>query len=287
MSHARMLRDRIEAGQTVWMAGAYDVLSARLVADAGFDAVFSTGFGVSASLLGEPDVELYTMTENVGVVRAIGDVIDMPLVADADTGYGNVVNIVRTVRAFERAGAAAMIFEDQVVPKRCPVVAGALEILPIDEATAKIRAAVDARRDPDTIIVARTDAETMDECIRRGQAYAEAGADLIQPISRCVKSKADLVALRQAVGKPLSLQILGWLEDELSPEEIAEVAGFATFPLVPLMTATQALVDNLSVLARDRSTRNLPRARTQPQVFKSLIGYSRIEELQDKYIRAR
>lgn len=287
MSHARDLRARVDAGQTIWMAGAYDALSARLVADAGFDAVFTTGFGVSASLIGQPDVELYTMTENVGVVGAIADVVDLPVVADADTGYGNAVNVVRTVRAFEKAGAAAMILEDQVVPKRCPVVAGTLEILPVDEAAAKIRAAVDARRNPDTIIVGRTDAETMEDCIIRARAYAGAGADIIQPISRCARSMADLQALREACGRPLSLQILGWLEDELSPEQIASVAGFATFPLVPLMSATQALVDNLSVLARDRSTRNLPRARTEPQVFKSLIGYSRIEALQDKYIRTK
>lgn len=132
-TNAAKLRTRIRAGGTIWMAGAYDALSAKLIAQAGFEAVFTTGYGVSASHLGEPDVELYTMTENLGVVsrlvNAVGDAV--PVVADCDTGYGNMINVRRTIRDFERAGVSGMIIEDQVAPKTCPCIAGALEIIPI------------------------------------------------------------------------------------------------------------------------------------------------------------
>jgi len=119
-THARALRNIIEAGRTIWSAGAYDALSARLVDEAGFDAVFTTGFGISASHLGLPDVELYTMTENLGVVRHMVNSVKRPVIADGDTGYGNVINVIRTVREFEHAGVAGIVFEDQLIPKRCP-----------------------------------------------------------------------------------------------------------------------------------------------------------------------
>ena len=117
------LRQFLDSGRTIWAAGAYDALSALLIDRAGFDAVFTTGFGISASLLGRPDVELYTLTENVGVVHRITDLVSKPVFADADTGYGNVINVQRTVREFENAGVAALSLEDQFSPKRCPAAA--------------------------------------------------------------------------------------------------------------------------------------------------------------------
>lgn len=288
-SPAETLREHIFRGDTVWMAGAYDALSAKLIAQSGFKAVFTTGYGVSASHLGEPDVELYTMTENLAVVsrivNAVGD--DVPVVADCDTGYGNMVNVRRTIRDFERAGVAAMIIEDQVSPKTCPCIAGALDILPIDEMEVKIRAAKEARRNPATLIVARTDAATMDECIRRGRAYAAAGADMIQPISRCTKTYDDLTALRRVAGVPLSLQILGWLETDLTPQQIETVAGFATFPLVPLMTAVRALQDNLSMLALHHSAADLPRPRTTISEFNVISGYEDMKAFQERHMSFR
>lgn len=275
---------RLREGRTVWTAGAYDALSARLAQDAGFDAVMSTGFGVSASHLGMPDVELYTMTENLGVVDRMIEALDIPLVADTDTGYGNAINVMRTVRAFEKAGAAAMIFEDQEAPKRCPAVADRVAILPLHENAAKIAAAVEARRDPDTVIIARTDALTEDEAIERARAYVAAGADLIQPISRCFSDIGGLRRLREACGVPLSLQILGWLEKDLDPAEIEEVAGLAVFPLVALMSATHAVQANLAALARARSSRDLPAPVTSMSDFKTLIGFAEIEAKQDRFL---
>ena len=212
MSSATQFRHALNRGETFWAAGAYDALSAKLIEEAGFPAVMTTGFGVSASHLGGPDVELYTMSENLAVIRNAVQAVTIPLIADADTGYGNAINVMRTVREFETAGVAGMIFEDQEVPKRCPAAASSVAILPLAEGVAKIKAAVAARRDSDVVIIARTDAVTEDEATERAQAYVAAGADLIQPISRCFSDYAGLQRLRKAVEVPLSLQILGWLE---------------------------------------------------------------------------
>ena len=283
MTAPNSLRQILKAGRTIWSAGAYDALSALLIDRAGFDAVFTTGFGISASHLGQPDVELYTMTENLGVVRNMVSTVKRPVIADGDTGYGNVINVMRTVREFERAGVAGIVFEDQVMPKRCPAAATNIEVLPREEAVRKIRAAVDARTDPDFLIVARSDAGTVEETIARCKLYAEAGADLIQPISRTMKNFEDLKRLREACGRPLSLQILGWLESDLSPQQIESVAGLAVFPLVPLMTATAAVEKNLQQLVANKHARGLPLPQTTMADFKKVIGFGAIEELQQRY----
>lgn len=282
-TYSRLLRDSLAANKTIWAAGAYDALSALLIQEAGFDAVFTTGFGVSASHLGLPDVELYTMTENLSVVSKMTATLKSPVIADTDTGYGNLINVMRTVREFERAGVAGMVFEDQLNPKRCPAAAAKVEVLPAIDAARKIRAAVDSRRDPDLLIIARTDADSVAESIERACLYAEAGADLIQPISKTMKSFADLQKLRQACGKKLSLQILGWLEKDLTPAQIESVAGLAVFPLVPLMTVTAAIRANLAPLVKNRHARGLPLPQTSMDEFKKLIGFGDIEKIQDKY----
>ncbi len=272
------------AGETIWVAGCHDALSAKLAEEAGFAAVMTSGFGVSASFLGAPDVELYTMSENLTVVRNVANAVSVPVVADGDTGYGNAINVMRTMREFEQAGVAAIIFEDQEAPKRCPVVASNVAVLPVDEGSGKIRAAVEARRDPDTLIVARTDAVTESEAILRAKSYVEAGADLIQPISKCFDDFAGLARLRDACGKPLSLQILGWLEAGLSVEEIQELAGLATFPLVSLMSTAEALRRNFAQLVKDRSTASLPQPVMAMADFKAFIGFQEIEALQNRFL---
>jgi methylisocitrate lyase len=279
-----MLRQSIESGKTVWAAGAYDALSARLIQEAGFESVFTTGFGISASLLGRPDAELYTMTENLGVVRNVAATCTVPLVADCDTGYGNAINVMRTVREFENAGAAGLILEDQVSPKRCPAVSDMIDLLPVEEAAAKIRAAVATRRDPDLVIIARTDALEEAECVHRARAYVAAGADLVQPISKCFSDIAGLRRLREAVGVPLSLPMLGWLERELDPAEVESVAGWAVFAFVPLFTATAALRTNLERLCASKSARALPAPRVEQAEFKRLIGFEELERLQREFM---
>ena len=271
-------------GRTVWAAGAYDALSARLIEEAGFRAAMTTGFGISASHLGQPDMELYTMSENLDVVGKIVDAVSIPVIADTDTGYGNAINVMRTVREFERAGVAAMIFEDQASPKRCPAAANQVEILPLAEGAAKIRAAVHARRSEDTLIVARTDAMDGVEAVERSLAYVEAGADLIQPISKCFSTFDELARFREAVGVPLSLQLLGWLESDLAPEQVEQLAGLAVFPLVALMTATAALRTNLKALAERHASAQLPNGVTSMGEFKSMIGFAELEAMQSRFL---
>ena len=285
----QQLRQRITSGPTFFMAGAYDALSALLIEQSGFDGIFTTGFGIAASLLGRPDVELYTLTENNDVVRRITDLVSKPVFADADTGYGNVINVQRTVREFERAGVAAISIEDQFSPKRCPAAAATMPVVPVADAVAKIRAAVDARRDPDFLIVARTDTLDPHEAMDRAARYAEAGADPIQPITRTFKGYDDLVKLREVSGRRLSLQLMQgtWMAD-LSREQIESVAAFATYPIVTLMTVVTALQQNLAALAARRTGRvdGIPCAQTTMPEFKQVIGFEAIEALQARYEQA-
>src|SRR4051812_12255122 len=153
---ARRLRELLAGPGPLLAPGAYDALSARLVEAAGFQAVYMTGFGTAASLLGRPDVGLLTMTEMVDHARRIVEAVDVPVIADADTGYGNPLNVIRTVQAYERAGVAAIHLEDQVAPKKCGHMEGK-QVIPAEEMAEKVRAAAAARADADFVLIARTD----------------------------------------------------------------------------------------------------------------------------------
>jgi 2-methylisocitrate lyase-like PEP mutase family enzyme len=178
------LRGLIARGPTLYIPGCYNALSARVLEGAGFEAIYMSGYGTSLSLTGLPDGGLTTLTEMASNARYIAASVRVPLIADADTGFGNAINVIRTIREYIGAGVAGLHMEDQVSPKRCGHVAGRL-VIAADEAVGKIRAAVDTRDalDPDFVIVARTDARgasggSLDEAIRRANAYLEAGADL-------------------------------------------------------------------------------------------------------------
>lgn len=278
------LKERLACGQTLWVPGSYDVLSAKLIEEAGFDAVLVSGFGVSASLLGLPDTELYTMSENLGVIRATCAAVDIPVMADGDTGYGNAINVMRTVREFEATGAASISLEDQVSPKKCPAVSDATHIIPMDEAVAKIRAAVAARSDPNFVIIARTDARDPAEAIRRSKAFVEAGADVIKPISKCFNTIDGLRELRAACARPLAISVLGLIEKNLSTADIESLGGIATFPLTPLLTAAQALRTNLARMKATHRPSGLPVAPMPEAEFKAFIGFDRIEQLEREFL---
>jgi 2-methylisocitrate lyase-like PEP mutase family enzyme len=177
---AQRLRQMLNGPEMVVAPFIFDAFQARIAQAAGFQAVYMTGFGTAAAR-GFPDVGLLTMAEMVENVRYIANAIEVPLVCDADTGYGNPVNVYRTVREYEAAGAAALHIEDQVWPKRCGFLAGK-QVIPMEEMVPKVRAACDARRDANFVIIARTDALAVtgwEDVIRRARAYREAGADLI------------------------------------------------------------------------------------------------------------
>jgi 2-methylisocitrate lyase-like PEP mutase family enzyme len=180
MSAPTRLRQLLARERLVVAPGVYDGVSARLVEQAGFEAVYMTGYGAVASMLGLPDLGLATLSEMVERAARIAEAVSLPVIADADTGYGNALNVQRTVRAYERAGLAGLHLEDQVAPKRCGHMAGK-QVVPPAEMCGKLRAAADARRDADFLLIARTDAvavEGFEAAIARANAYLEAGADV-------------------------------------------------------------------------------------------------------------
>lgn len=277
------LAQRLSSGRTFWMAGAYDALSARIIEQAGFDGVFTTGFGITASYLGQPDMELLSLAENIDVVRRIVDAVDVPVFADADTGYGNVLNVRRTVMDFERAGASGLVLEDQVSPKRCPAVSNTVLVAPVQESVAKLKAALDARLDPNFLIIARTDAVDPSEALDRTALYAQTGADLVQPISRTFNSLDGLKELKKRSSKPVSLQLIEgtWLST-LDREQVESVAMFATYPLLSIMTVSHALTQNMAALL-EGGFRSCPSGRTDLAAFKKLVRFDQLQQLQHRY----
>lgn len=286
MTKRAQFKKKLASGRTMWIPGSYDVLSAKLIEEAGFDGVLVSGFGVAASLLGMPDTELYTMSENLSVIRATCAAVDLPVMADGDTGYGNAINVMRTVREFEATGAASISIEDQVSPKKCPAVSDQTAILPIEQALAKIRAAIAARRDPDFVIIARTDARDPAEAIRRSIAYVAAGADVIKPINKCFNTIEGLRELRAACRRPLAISVLGLIEKNLSNADIESLGGIATFPLIPLLTAAAALRANLAQLKASRRPSGLPVPTMPEPEFKRFIGFDEIEALERDFLPA-
>lgn len=287
MRSTTKLRQLLQDKGTVWIPGAYDVLSAKMIEQAGFDAVLMSGFGVAASFLGQPDAELYTMTENLTLLRNASAAVSIPIMGDADTGYGNAINVMRTMREFEAAGVASISIEDQVSPKKCPAVSDQTSIIPLEEGVSKIRAAVAARRDPDLVIIARTDARNEDEAIQRAKAYVAAGADLIKPISKGFTSLAGLLRLREACGVPLALSMLGWMERDLTNDDFRRVGGIVTYPLTPLLTVAEALRANLAVMKETLRVRDLPVKPMPEPAFKKLIGFDEIERLEREFLPAQ
>lgn len=181
MSRHATFRKLIQQPEIIVAPGTYDALGARIIEQTGFNALYLTGAGVAYSLLGRPDIGLVTMTEMVERARTVCDAVSIPVIADADTGFGNSLNTYRTVREYEKAGVSCIQLEDQVMPKRCGHMSGK-QLVPVNEMVSKIHAACDARQDSDFCIMARTDAiavEGFEQALARAAAYREAGADLL------------------------------------------------------------------------------------------------------------
>jgi methylisocitrate lyase len=242
---AERLRDRLDASDVLALPGAYDALSAIHAERAGFDAVFTSGFGISASTLGLPDVGLLTASENVDRVRHVARAVDVPLVADMDTGYGNALNVRRTVGECLEAGVAGVILEDQDWPKRCGHMSEK-RVVPREEHAARIRAARDRCRErgEDLVIIGRTDAREphgLEEALDRGHAYAEAGADVV--FVEAPESRAELETVADAFDVPTFANMIeGGKTPYLTPTELADV-GFdlVVYPLSGLLAASKAL----------------------------------------------
>lgn len=282
------LRSLLETEEVVLVPGAWDGLSALLVQEAGFPAVFSSGYAIAASL-GMPDSGLYTMTENLEAIRQIADVTDIPIIADIDTGYGGAVNVMRTVREFERIGAAAVILEDQLEPKQCPLEnGGGAPLISKDEALGKLRAALDARSDPELVLVARTDA-IGEEAIERACAYAEAGADMITTVGPAFSSVEEVKACQRAHGKPMMLTLAPgeWAERDFTRERLVECnVKLALVPIQILYAAVKAMRDRLIQLRETQYAPDRAQIEVSHEEFAELLGFEKIEELQRKYMPA-
>lgn len=207
----RALRQLLQGSDTVRAPGIYDGYGARLVEQARFSAVYMTGNGVSATLLGRPDVGLVDLTLMADHARRVASSVQIPLICDADTGYGNVVNVRRTIMEFEAAGVAAIHMEDQVSPKRCAQMPGDRTVLDFNEAVSKVAAASAARSDPDFVLIARTDsagALGLAEAIRRTQAFAQAGADAVfVELKSNPNILQDILAIKAAVSVPVVVNV--------------------------------------------------------------------------------
>jgi 2,3-dimethylmalate lyase len=244
------LREMLKAPGIVAAHGAYDGFSARLIEAAGFTCVYMTGAGTAASHLGQPDLGLATMTEMATHARHLASCVSLPLIADADTGYGNVLNVVRTVREYERAGLAGLHLEDQVAPKKCGHIAGK-QVIPAREFADKVRAAAEYRTDPDFVIIARTDARAvtgLDDAIERGNLYAEAGADVIFVEAPQTEDEIHRVA-REVKAPLLANMVQGGRTPGLTVGEL-ERLGFkiVIFPAVCMAAAVLAMEGALARL---------------------------------------
>jgi 2-methylisocitrate lyase-like PEP mutase family enzyme len=250
---ASMLRARLVAGEQLLVPGAANALTARVIEDAGFPAVYVTGAGIANTYLGSPDIGLVTLSELRDHVEVIGQSVALPLIVDADTGFGNPVNVARTVRTLERAGAAAIQLEDQVSPKKCGHFAGKA-VIPPGEMVQKIRAAVDARADNATIIIARTDArviEGFDRALERADAYLKAGADVL-----FVEAPQSAAELREIPLRVPALHVANMVEGGRTPLlPAARLPGFSVvlFANIALQAAVRGMQDVLAELGRTGS----------------------------------
>jgi 2-methylisocitrate lyase-like PEP mutase family enzyme len=257
------LRDRLARGDVLVVPGAFDALTARLLEQAGFEALYRGGYAAAAAAYGLPDLGITTLTENADHLRRIASAVSVPIIADADTGYGEVAQVVRTVWEYEHAGAAAIQLEDQVFPKRCGHMEGKQVISP-QEMEVKLRAAMDARRNPETLIVARTDAlavNGLEDAIERARRYAALGADVL--FIDAPRDESDLEAIANAdLGAPLLANVSehGRTPD-LGVQRFGEM-GFSIvlYPSSTLFAAAGSTADLARRLREDGSTREvLPR----------------------------
>jgi 2-methylisocitrate lyase-like PEP mutase family enzyme len=281
------LRELLAAGEPVLAPGVYDALGARLVEEAGFSAVYMTGFGTAASLLGRPDVGLLTMPEMVDNAHRIARACALPVIADADTGYGNAINVVRTVQEYESAGVAAIHLEDQVAPKKCGHMEGK-QVIPTDEMLTKIRAATAARQSDDFVVIARTDAgavEGLPAAIDRARRYRDAGADVLFVEAATSEAEVETIAA-ELDGVPL---LFNWAEGGKTPplpyDRLREL-GFAIviFPIGTLLVATASIRAALAEIAAAGTPIPIMDRIPRFAEFLDFIGLPEIDDLQQQFL---
>ncbi len=284
---AAKLREKIANGDFMPMPCCFDALSAKMIEQAGFGVTFMSGFAASASRLGQPDLGLMSYAEVVDQARNITDAISIPVIADGDTGYGNAMNVRRTVEGFAKAGCAGVLIEDQLAPKRCGHTPGK-DVVSRDEAFDRIKAAVDARQEgTDILIMGRTDANHthgLEEAIHRGKQYQEIGVDII--FIEAPKTVEEMETIcREVPGCHMANIVEGGLTPNLSMEQLQDVGfQFAAYPLTLLAASMQAMKQTLELMRQD-----LPRANhlMDFEELRDRIGFNEYYETSQVYETSR
>lgn len=286
MKKTTMLKNLLREEKILVAPGAHDALTARVIEKSGFKAIYMTGYGQAASSLGKPDIGLLTMTEMLDRARKLSSCVDIPVIADADTGFGNAITVMRTVEEYEAAGVAAIQLEDQVAPKRCGHMLGR-KVISMEEMVGKIKAAKAARKDPDFQIIARTDARTIhgiEEAIRRAKAYEEAGADII--FVESVETVEEMELVNKEVTVPtLANMVEGGRTPLLKNYELEKVGyDLVIYPTASTYVTAKAMFDLMDKLKQDQTTEtSIEDMITFPQ-FNELIGSKEYGELEDLYV---
>ena len=284
---AARLREKIANGDFMPMPCCFDALSAKMIEQAGFGVTFMSGFAASASRLGQPDLGLMSYAEVVDQARNITDAISIPVIVDGDTGYGNAMNVRRTVEGFAKAGCAGVLIEDQLAPKRCGHTPGK-DVVSRDEAFDRIKAAVDARQEgTDILIMGRTDANHthgLDEAIHRGKQYQEIGADIV--FIEAPKTVEEMETIcREVPGCHMANIVEGGLTPNLSMEQLQDVGfQFVAYPLTLLAASMQAMKQTLELMRQD-----LPRANhlMDFEELRDRIGFNEYYETSQVYETSR
>ena len=285
MNAADKLRNRLQAGSILAAPGAPDSLTARLIEQAGFEAIYMTGFGATASRLGRPDIGLLTQTEMTTHARDMARAVTIPIIADADTGYGGPANIARTIEEYAQAGVAAIHLEDQVAPKRCGQLTG-IKLIPAEENVRRLKCAIACRPAHGPLIIERTDAMPAigpEEAVRRALMYRDAGVDLVFVDGIKKISEVEIVA-RQVPG-PKIVSIVDGNETTALTMRDLEQMGFAVvfYAVTALFTAARAVADALAVLKRDGTPAKAAHAMMSYAEFSALVDLPRFQALDETY----
>ena len=273
--------------QIVVAPGAHDALTAKIIEQVGFAAVYMTGYGQAASHLGKPDVGLLTLTEMVARAANIVEAVNVPVIADADTGFGNAVNVMRTVREYEKAGVAAIQLEDQVAPKKCGHMTGR-QVVSKEEMVGKIKAAADVRNDSDFMIIARTDARTVHgigEALERAKAYEEAGADIL--FVESPESVEEMKQITSSFKVPVLANMVEGGRTPFLPVQELEKLGYdlVIFPTASTYLVTKALTRLMTTLKDTGTTASLIPEMITFEEFNNLIGLTKIREIESIYVK--
>lgn len=284
---AARLRALMHSGRIIMAPGAPDALSARLVQQAGFEAIYMTGFGATATRLGCPDIGLMTQTEMTTHARDMVRIVDIPIIADADTGYGGPSNIHRTVREYLQAGVAGIHLEDQVAPKRCGQLAG-IRLMDADESALRLRCALEARGNDDLVIIGRTDALPavgIDEAVRRATMYQDAGADLV--FVDGIKKIAEIEAVANRVPGPKVVSIVDGNETVALKAADLQQMGFSVvfYAVTTLFTAVKAVGDALATLRTDGTPAAAAHGMVSYADFSERIGLPFHQDLDQRFGR--